>query len=38
MASDLTGRARAFSTMATAGMELSKAAQLSGLMAVDDDA
>ena len=35
-ASDITGRARAFSSMVQAGMDLSTAAGLSGLLAIDD--
>ena len=35
MASDIQGRARSFQSMVTAGMELSKAANLSGLMEVE---
>ena len=36
-ASDLSGRARAFQSMVTAGMDITKAAALAGLMANDDD-
>ena len=35
-ASDLSGRARAFQSMVTAGMDVSKAAALAGLMEPDD--
>ncbi len=35
-ASDVQGRARAFQSMVTGGMDVSKAAMLSGLMAADD--
>ena len=37
MASDLQGRARAFGSLVTGGMELERAAALSGLLAVDDE-
>ena len=36
-ASDITGRARAFGSMVKGGMEISKAAELSGLLSDDDD-
>ena len=37
MASDIQGRARAFQSMVGGGMAIDRAAQLSGLLAVDDD-
>ena len=36
-ASDIQGRARAFQSMVGAGMDVSKAAALSGLMTADDE-
>ena len=36
-ASDIQGRARAFQSMVGGGMDVAKAAQLSGLLAVEDD-
>ena len=36
-ASDLSGRARAFGSMVKAGMDVSKAAALAGLMEAGDD-
>ena len=35
-ASDIAGRARAFGTMVTGGMDLDKAAALSGLLTAED--
>ena len=36
MASDITGRARAFGSMVTAGMDVEEAAILTGLIREDD--